>query len=115
LSTGNTVHVRIDIVRSYDATARQGSYSIKAWLIKSPTMAHLADLRNMAKDFSSTDFGAATTPTASDSFTTQNLPTGAATDLEALQKIRLGFTSAQGATSASDQVITVQNFMAVTR
>lgn len=115
LATGNTVHVRVDIVRSYDATARQGSYDIKAWLIKSPTTAQLSDLRNMTTDFTSTTFGAATTPTVFDSFTTKNLPTGALTDREALQKIRFGFTNGQGAGSVSDQVITIPTFVAMPR
>ncbi|CAG4884236.1 conserved protein of unknown function [Georgfuchsia toluolica] len=111
LVTGITVHVRIDIVRSYDASAHQGSYNIKAWLVKSPTAAQLADLQNITQDFISSTSGSLAT-TVSDAFTTLDLPTGATSDPEALQKIRIGFTNAQG---ASDQVITLQNFGALSR
>ena len=42
----------------------------------------------------------------------KNLPSGAASDAEALRKIRLGFTNAQGST---DQAITISNFAALAR
>lgn len=111
LVTGTTVHVRIDIVRSYDASARQGNYSIKAWLVKSPTTSQLTDLQNITQDFASSASGSLAA-TVSDTFATLNLPTGSETELEALQKIRIGFTNAQ---SSSDQVITISNFAALTR
>lgn len=111
LVTGTTVHARIDIVRSYDTSAHQGSYNIKAWLVKSPSTAQLADLRNITQDFASSTSGGLAA-TVSHTFTTLNLPTGATSDLEALKNIRIGFTNAQG---ASDQVISIQNFAALPR
>lgn len=113
---GTTVyHVRLDIVRNYDASSRSGTYTLNAYITDSgsspascpisPSFSQLDDDLNTlcpALDDSELSYGHLT-----DTITINDIPGNAA-----LKQVYLGFTTGQ---EGSNQRVNITNFFAAAR
>ena len=107
LPTGTDIHVRLDIIRSYDTTRHQATLSLKAYIGDTFALAgncSLADFKNFSRDLSA--LCPVRTPTIEQSGVIINDVAG-----PALSKAYLGFTTARGSSDSDDQSITIQNLI----
>lgn len=102
-----TIHVRLDITRSYDATRHQAVLTLKGYV--GDTFALVgncgqADFQNLARDLS--ELCPVRTPTIEQDGITVNDAAG-----PALANIYLGFTTARSASAGDNEIINIRNLI----
>jgi len=101
------IHVRLDITRAYDATAKRATFTLKAYVDNLFPLSNnclSSDFQNMARDLSA--FCPLRTPTIEQDNIVINDVSG-----PALSNIYVGFTTARGTSSSDNQNISIYNLL----
>lgn len=107
MPTDTDIHVRIDLVRGYDAARHQATLTMKAYMGDTFALAGncgLADFKNFARDLSETC--PLRSPTIEQDGIIVNDVAG-----PAMRNVYLGFTTARGAAASDNQTINVSNLI----
>ena len=105
IPTGTTIHVRLDISRGYDASRRQATLTLRAYVGDTFTGdCAQADFKNFARDLA--ELCPVRSPTVEQDGLVINDAAG-----PALAKIYLGFTTARRALASNNETINIQNLI----
>ncbi|MFA7282892.1 MAG: hypothetical protein WC100_22635, partial [Sterolibacterium sp.] len=107
LPTSTTIHVRLDLTRSYSASAKQATFTLKAYmdnLFPVASVCSASDFQNLSRDLSF--LCPSRTPTIEQDSIVINDVSG-----PALANIYVGFTTARGTSTADNQNISISNIL----
>lgn len=107
LPTSSTIYVRLDLTRGYNASAKQATFTLKAYidnLFPVASVCSAADFQNLSRDLSF--LCPSRTPTIEQDGIVINDVSG-----PAMSSIYVGFTTARGSSTADNQNVSISNIL----